>query len=51
MAKPSKMLGKGPDTPSGGRMNPLQKETTMKKVPAPKTMKIVEKSTRKAGPK
>ncbi len=53
MAKPSKMLGKGPDTPSGGRLNPLQKQPTMPKVKLPKkgSTTYSERSTRDAGPK
>jgi hypothetical protein len=43
---------KGPKVPAGGRMNPVDAGSQkMKKVPAPKTMKYGEKSTRTAGPK
>jgi hypothetical protein len=53
MSKPSKMLGKGPDVPSGGRMNPKQENKTMPKVKLPKkgSTTYAERSTRDAGPK
>jgi len=52
MTKNAKVQAPGPKIPSGGRMNPVDAGSQkMKKVPSPKGLKYVEKSTRTSGPK